>query len=232
MIKSLTTFLNDAFATLDTHNRLSITIDNQADAWLGDPDNAIFCTLEQAIMEVWGPIGMGTRRSSVPSVRNKDEKKATTPTLSPSVKPAPMTTTTLTMGSDYTSQASMTDPPLSDPRYNPPSSSTQPSIPTRRSSKNTKINPLASIIAPFASNVNTVSPIKPAPRGRKPLYIREGGSIPSIRFLEKEFNAPAAHLPCGQASDAAHLDNERLRVANLTKSREIFRKVFGRLGSR
>ena len=232
VIKSLTTFLNDAFATLDTHNRLSITIDNQADAWLGDPDNAIFCTLEQAIMEVWGPIGMGTRRSSVPSVRNKDEKKATTPTLSPSVKPAPMTTTTLTMGSDYTSQASMTDPPLSDPRYNPPSSSTQPSIPTRRSSKNTKINPLASIIAPFATNANIASPIKPTPRGRKPLYIREGGSIPSIRFLEKEFNAPAAHLPCGQASDAAHLDNERLRVANLTKSREIFRKVFGRLGSR
>lgn len=61
---------------------------------------------------------------------------------------------------------------------------------------------------------------------RKPLYIREGGSIPAIRFLEKEFNAPAAHLPCGQASDSAHLDNERLRVSNLYKSREIFRKVF------
>ncbi|KFY61999.1 hypothetical protein V496_04761, partial [Pseudogymnoascus sp. VKM F-4515 (FW-2607)] len=65
-----------------------------------------------------------------------------------------------------------------------------------------------------------------APKGRKPLYIREGGSIPSIRFLEKEFEAPAAHLPCGQASDSAHLDNERLRLTNLFKSREIFRKVF------
>ncbi|EHA47219.1 WD repeat-containing protein [Pyricularia oryzae 70-15] len=61
---------------------------------------------------------------------------------------------------------------------------------------------------------------------RKPLYIREGGSIPAIRFLEKEFAAPAAHLPCGQASDAAHLDNERLRVLNLLKSREIFGDVF------
>ncbi|KAL8822950.1 MAG: hypothetical protein Q9191_006325 [Dirinaria sp. TL-2023a] len=61
---------------------------------------------------------------------------------------------------------------------------------------------------------------------RKPLYIREGGSIPAIRFLEKEFNAPAAHLPCGQASDSAHLDNERIRISNLYKSREIFRKVF------
>ena len=68
-----------------------------------------------------------------------------------------------------------------------------------------------------------------APKCRKPLYIREGGSIPPIRFLEKEFNAPAAHLPCGQASDAAHLDNERLRVKNLIKSREIFSTVFRKL---
>jgi di- and tripeptidase len=61
---------------------------------------------------------------------------------------------------------------------------------------------------------------------RKPMYIREGGSIPAIRFLEKQFGAPAAHLPCGQASDSAHLDNERLRVTNLLKSREIFGTVF------
>jgi di- and tripeptidase len=66
-------------------------------------------------------------------------------------------------------------------------------------------------------------------KNRKPLYIREGGSIPAIRFLEKEFGAPAAHLPCGQASDAAHLDNERLRVLNLIKSKEIFKLVFRRL---
>ena len=64
---------------------------------------------------------------------------------------------------------------------------------------------------------------------KKPLYIREGGSIPAIRFLEKEFGAPAAHLPCGQSSDAAHLDNERMRVLNLLRSREIFALVFKRL---
>lgn len=63
----------------------------------------------------------------------------------------------------------------------------------------------------------------------KPLYIREGGSIPSIRFLEKEFNAPAAHLPCGQASDSAHLDNERLRLVNLYNSKKIFKQVFREL---
>ncbi|KAI6783633.1 di- and tripeptidase-like protein [Emericellopsis cladophorae] len=64
---------------------------------------------------------------------------------------------------------------------------------------------------------------------RRPLYIREGGSIPTIRFLEKEFEAPAAHLPCGQASDSAHLDNERMNMVNLLKAREIFGKVFERL---
>lgn len=64
---------------------------------------------------------------------------------------------------------------------------------------------------------------------KRPLYIREGGSIPAIRFLEKEFGAPAAHLPCGKASDSAHLDNERMSVVNLLKAREIFAKVFGRL---
>ncbi|PKS11366.1 hypothetical protein jhhlp_003128 [Lomentospora prolificans] len=68
-----------------------------------------------------------------------------------------------------------------------------------------------------------------APKPKRPLYIREGGSIPAIRFLEKEFGAPAAHLPCGQASDSAHLDNERLRILNLVKSRDIFGRVFGRL---
>lgn len=52
---------------------------------------------------------------------------------------------------------------------------------------------------------------------KKPLYIREGGSVPGARFLEKEFGAPAAHLPCGQSSDKAHLDDERLRLVNLYK---------------
>lgn len=53
--------------------------------------------------------------------------------------------------------------------------------------------------------------------GVDPLFIREGGSIPVVRFLEKVFNAKAAQLPCGQASDGAHLDNERLRVTNFFK---------------
>ncbi|KAH8684270.1 hypothetical protein BGZ60DRAFT_366772 [Tricladium varicosporioides] len=197
VIKSLTAFLSDAFATLDTHNHLSISIDNQADAWLGDPENEIFQTLEEAIMDVWGPIG-DTRRSSVPGPKPKPHlQQPITPTMSPSLKPTPATSKTLTNGSDHTSLAAQ---PLSEA-----------DLPE-------------SALGPARSNTNG-----PKRRGRKPLYIREGGSIPSIRFLEKEFGAPAAHLPCGQASDSAHLDNERLRVSNLYKSREIFRKVFKEL---
>jgi di- and tripeptidase len=64
---------------------------------------------------------------------------------------------------------------------------------------------------------------------RKPLYIREGGSIPAISFLEREFGAPAAMFPMGQASDNAHLGNERMRVENLYKGREVFKKVFAQL---
>lgn len=63
----------------------------------------------------------------------------------------------------------------------------------------------------------------------EPLFIREGGSIPVVRFLEKTFSAPAAQLPCGQASDAAHLDNERLRIVNFIKARNVFRKTFKEL---
>lgn len=208
---SLEAFLHSRFSELDTHNHLSITIDNTADAWLGDPENEIFRTLEEAIMEVWGPLG-DSRRSSVTSPKTKIP--APSPTQSPSLKPSPTTTTTLTSGSDNNSRYVPSPPPISR----------APTIPRRNSS----ISSLTQSITP----ISITPPIPPRSIGRKPLYIREGGSIPSIRFLEKEFGAPAAHLPCGQASDSAHLDNERLRVKNLLRSREIFCKVFGRLGSR
>ncbi len=187
VIVALTDYLEENFKQLDTHNRLTITIDNQADPWLGNPDNEIFQTLEKAIMEVWGPIGESRRHSTS---RRKDSESAFNKLASPSLKPTPATTLTLTNGSDHTSLAtSLHDLSLDSTQSTPRNGGTKP-------------------------------------MGRKPLYIREGGSIPSIRFLEKEFDAPAAHMPCGQASDCAHLDNERLRLVNLFKSREIFRRVF------
>ena len=62
-----------------------------------------------------------------------------------------------------------------------------------------------------------------------PLYIREGGSIPVIKFLERELDAPAAMFPCGQASDNAHLPDERIRIRNLYNGREVLKRVFAGL---
>lgn len=64
----------------------------------------------------------------------------------------------------------------------------------------------------------------------EPLFIREGGSIPSIRFLEKAFDAPAAQIPCGQSSDNAHLKDEKLRILNLYKLKSILSDTFKELG--
>ncbi|KAI1814262.1 WD domain-containing protein [Poronia punctata] len=151
---SLAAFLKSEFENLESTNKLSIQIDEQAEPWLGDPGSYIFRTMEDAVLKAWDPLF--ARRSSL-----------------------------------HTSGAT----------------------------------PAAADNAPSDGQSGTGRCSK---LGR-PLYIREGGSIPAIRFLEKEFDAPAAHLPCGQASDSAHLGNERLRVLNLLKSREIFRSVFQKL---
>lgn len=181
--QSLIRFLESEFAKLESNNRLSVTIDHQAEPWLGDYNNEIFKTLERAIMDAWGPL-QPRRRSSV--VTRKSLAALRTLNLQSAdgkASPAsPATSSTLANGS-----------------VTPP-------------------------------NERAVSPVEESqPQRRKPLYIREGGSIPAIRFLEKEFGAPAAHLPCGQASDSAHLNNERLRVLNLYKSRDIFKTVFREL---
>lgn len=105
---------------------------------------------------------------------------------------------------------------LKSPKLAPATSSTLSKTPS---------NP-SQVFADFSQNESSGHD-KNSPQ--KPLYIREGGSIPAIRFLEQEFDAPAAHLPCGQASDSAHLDNERLRLLNLYNSRKIFKKVFEEL---
>lgn len=186
---ALVQYLQSEFKKLGSNNKLTVTIDHQAEPWLGDFNNQIFQTLEEAIMEAWGPIREAERRrSSVKSSANKialskDDANHTS-------KPSPTTSTVLANGSTVTPM-SLTD--ITNKQDTPPD------VDRKR---------------------------------RKPLYIREGGSIPAIRFLEKEFGAPAAHFPCGQASDSAHLDNERLRLVNLYKSKDIFKHVFRDLPQR
>ncbi|KAF1970049.1 glutathione degradosome [Bimuria novae-zelandiae CBS 107.79] len=175
----LTDFLQSEFSSLDSKNTLRVTIDHQAEPWLGNFTSPIFQTLESAIMSVWGPT-LGHRRSSIHTLKHNLNSFNPNPNASSyDSRPSPTTSNTLANGSGETDDAG--------------------------------------------------ADAGPGFVAQKPLYIREGGSIPSIRFLEKEFDAPAAHLPCGQASDSAHLDNERLRLVNLYNSKKIFKKVFGEL---
>lgn len=180
---SLQSFLAEEFEDLDSKNKLKVTIDHQAEPWLGDYTNEIFQTLEKAISDVWGPT-LSTRRPSQANALTQHTSPLTPLSLA---KSSPATSNTLANGSDP-----------EHPTSRPPTS--------------------------HSAQQDEEMPMKV-----KPLFIREGGSIPSIRFLEKEFGAPAAHLPCGQASDSAHLDNERLRLVNLFNSKKIFKRVFWEL---
>jgi len=60
--------------------------------------------------------------------------------------------------------------------------------------------------------------------GVEPLRIREGGSIPSVPYLEKEFGCHALHLPLGQSSDQAHLPNERISLSNLYRGKSVIER--------
>jgi len=60
--------------------------------------------------------------------------------------------------------------------------------------------------------------------GMKPLLIREGGSIPAVRWLERTFSTIALNLPMGQASDSAHCPNERIRIQNLYAGKDVVKR--------
>jgi di- and tripeptidase len=196
---ALTAFLEHEFAELESHNSLSVTIDNKAEPWLGDPTNDIFRTLERAVMYAWAPLF--EPRTTVASAQYGNARN----------------------GGTKNDTAREADARNGDGRTGVSSEAATSSLEAAAASALVAADNGAT--AATAATPDNGAP----PRPRKPLYIREGGSIPAIRFLEKEFQAPAAHLPCGQASDAAHLDNERLRVLNLLKAREIFGMVFAQL---
>ncbi|KAF2434234.1 beta-Ala-His dipeptidase [Tothia fuscella] len=192
--ESLQSFLAAEFEDLGSKNELTVTIDHQAEPWLGDYHNEIYKTLEEGIMKAWSDTDTNTRhrrRSSAKPISRGLSSLSLTSTTNGKPKLSPPTSSTLANGS--TTPQSSSPPSPTEPSFFPPSKSDAKSKP------------------------------------RKPLYIREGGSIPAIRFLEKEFDAPAAHFPVGQASDGAHLDNERLRLVNLYKARDVFGWVFREL---
>lgn len=61
--------------------------------------------------------------------------------------------------------------------------------------------------------------------GQKPLYVREGGTMPMASVLEGILGAPALLIPMGQASDNCHLANERIRLTNLFKGKNVIRRL-------
>ena len=46
--------LHQNFATFNSDNKLDVVIENQADWWLGDPENRGFKALERAVADEWG----------------------------------------------------------------------------------------------------------------------------------------------------------------------------------
>ncbi|KAI0345693.1 Zn-dependent exopeptidase [Trametopsis cervina] len=68
--------------------------------------------------------------------------------------------------------------------------------------------------------------------GMEPLRIREGGSIPSVPYLEKEFACHALHLPLGQSTDQAHLPNERISLTNLRRGKSVVERFLVNLSKR
>eukprot|EP00474_Spongospora_subterranea_P002306 CRZ02764.1 hypothetical protein [Spongospora subterranea] len=67
--------------------------------------------------------------------------------------------------------------------------------------------------------------------GVSPLFIREGGTLATIRFLEDVLAAPAVHFAFGQASDQSHLEDERIRIKNLLNGRDVFKAFIRKIGS-
>jgi di- and tripeptidase len=67
--------------------------------------------------------------------------------------------------------------------------------------------------------------------GTEPLLVREGGSMPVMRVMERAFEAQALVIPMGMHSDAAHLPNERIRLKNLVNGKEVLKRIFAGLGA-
>jgi len=234
---NLTAYAQEQFDLLESQNDLTVEITGKSDAWLGDPDNHIFATLSRAITAAWTPnhytskhqypavSSLGNGRAPVASKPSGPSqgllRKDSDDSLASHVDRVITSTTTSSAGRAGTRKRSTasTAPVPTSSTLTQAAASDEPATQPVRVNSDPRPNSAGTVSGTSSLSASAV----------KPIFIREGGSIPTIRFLEKEFSAPAANLPCGQASDNAHLDNERMRVENLYKSREIFRFVFANL---
>jgi di- and tripeptidase len=258
---ALTAFAQEQFDLLESQNELTVEITGKSDPWLGDPDNEIFGTLAEAISVAWTP-DLDDKRQNYPQLQSKTaatrpfgaelirsesndsvashidriisssttshKKRSTRRQNATNATTVPTSSTLTGKQARANGSSSIDESEHGDDLF---SSSTSSSPPAGLSS-NPQLRAGSQLTASTTPPTSSWAAQAPNLAPVQPIYIREGGSIPTIRFLEKEFSAPAANLPCGQASDNAHLDNERLRVVNLYKSREIFGWVFEKLPQR
>nr|AJD23181.1 peptidase family M20/M25/M40 protein [Onygena corvina] len=225
-------YVQAQFTDLGSQNTLTVEITGKADPWLGDPNNELFKTLSGAVTSAWSTQGKSSlnHRYSVPVTLQARHR--------PGLSESDSTDSMSQFGRTLASSSSFKNPTASHQRITTSStlveSSVPPTTPEHTPAACESEIQISQIHAPRKKDHHDLhSAVAAKPKARldlhktfKPIYIREGGSIPTIRLLEKEFGAPAAHLPCGQASDNAHLDNERLRIQNLYNSREIFKEMF------
>ncbi|OQS01444.1 hypothetical protein ACHHYP_00780 [Achlya hypogyna] len=61
---------------------------------------------------------------------------------------------------------------------------------------------------------------------KRPMLVREGGMSQITTFLKTTLKAPCMHFPMGQASDRAHLQNERIRLRNLRTGKDVLVDFF------
>ncbi|KAJ5619821.1 WD repeat protein [Penicillium lagena] len=242
---NLTAYAQEQFALLESQNDLTVEITGKSDAWLGDPDNEIFATLSEAITEAWTQDEQSSKYQYPPVTPSTSNEQSTakpksavgllrsdsSDSLASHIDRVITSTTTSSSNKDAARKGSVhptatvpTSSTLTQAASNGGGGSDESTTPLPMRAKSDPQSSAKTDLAPSSSSAQSTTR-----HVVKPMFIREGGSIPTIRFLEKEFSAPAANLPCGQASDNAHLDNERMRVENLYKSREIFRYVFANL---
>ncbi|KDD76654.1 hypothetical protein H632_c147p0, partial [Helicosporidium sp. ATCC 50920] len=67
--------------------------------------------------------------------------------------------------------------------------------------------------------------------GVAPLLVREGGTMPVVRAMERELKAPSLVLPMGQASDNANLVDERIRRENLLRGKNVVKRLLRDVGT-
>ena len=64
----------------------------------------------------------------------------------------------------------------------------------------------------------------------EPSYVRSGGTLPIIPFMESTFNAPAIGIATGQITDGPHSQNERIRIKNFEGSKEVIKLILQEVG--